>query len=211
MTSGKGLEGWDEAVECRSGAGITRAAMRELGTPLSEMPSKIERMERAYLRSQMEPMSQELVTQALAEMREAKEKLRQAREQREAAQEHVTTAKEKLSLAKGIRTFDTGATRSPLGDKLQYEGYLNPLVLKAYARYMKRHQTASDGSQREPDNWQKGIPKGALIDSAWRHFSDWHLHHRGYTAEAEETLEEALCAILFNVMGYLKQVLEAPK
>jgi hypothetical protein len=107
-----------------------------------------------------------------------------------------------------IRTFKTGATRSPIGDKLQYEGYLNPLVLKRYAKYMKKHQTQSDGEQRASDNWQKSIPKESLMDSAYRHFEDWHLHHRGYKAEAVEPLEEALCALIFNAMAYLKQVVE---
>ena len=106
-----------------------------------------------------------------------------------------------------LRVFPTGATRSPLGDKLQYEGYTNPLVEKEFAKYMKRHQTDSSGNQREADNWQKGIPKDSIIDSATRHFMDWRLHHRGYSEHAEESLIEALCALRFGVDAYLLQVL----
>lgn len=107
-----------------------------------------------------------------------------------------------------IRTFETGATRSPLGDKLQYEGYLNPLVIKRFGEYMKKHQTQSDGQQRAADNWQLGIPPDSLIDSAWRHFMDWWLHHRGYHDEAAEDLQESLCALIFGAMAYLKADME---
>jgi hypothetical protein len=107
-----------------------------------------------------------------------------------------------------VRVFSTGATRSPLGDKLQYEGYLNPLVLKRYAEYMKKHQVQSDGTERSADNWQRSIPLESLMDSGWRHFEDWWMYHRGYTAEMAEDIEEALCAVMFNTMAYLKQVME---
>lgn len=107
-----------------------------------------------------------------------------------------------------IRTFDTGATRSPLGNKLQYEGYLNPLVIKRFAEYMKKHQTQADGQERAADNWQKGIPAESLIDSGWRHFEDIWLHHRGYTNEMEEDIEEALCAVMFFAMADLLRVIK---
>lgn len=106
------------------------------------------------------------------------------------------------------RTFDSGATRASLGDKPQYEGYLNPLVLHRFAQYMQRHQTMEDGSRRAPDNWQKGIPKDALIDSGIRHIIDIWLHHRGYSYAAREDLEESLCAAMFFTMAYLHSVLE---
>ena len=106
-----------------------------------------------------------------------------------------------------VRTFESGATRSPLGDKLQYEGYLNPMVLKRFAQYMKKHQTQSDGQQRDADNWQKGIPVNSLMDSKLRHDMDMWLYHRGYIDEMEEDIEEALCAIMFNTMAYLKFVM----
>lgn len=107
-----------------------------------------------------------------------------------------------------VRLFDTGATRSPLGDKLQYEGYLNPLVLKRYAEYMQKHQTQSDGTRRSADNWQKNIDIESLCDSKVRHDMDSWLYFRGYSSEASEEIEDTLCACIFNTMAILKQVLE---
>jgi hypothetical protein len=107
-----------------------------------------------------------------------------------------------------IRTFETGATRDALGDKLQYEGYFCPLVLEARARYMRTHQTMADGSLREPDNWQKGIPKDALMDSGFRHFHDWWKEHRGHASR--EGLVAALCGLMFNAEAYLHAVLAEP-
>lgn len=107
-----------------------------------------------------------------------------------------------------IRVFTTGATRSSLGDKPQYEGYINPLVIKRFGEYMLKHQIQSDGQRRNADNWQKNIDMASLYDSKTRHDMDVWLHSRGYHAEAAEPLEEALCACLFNTMALLKQVLE---
>ena len=107
-----------------------------------------------------------------------------------------------------LRTFETGATRSPLGDKLEYKGYLNPMVLKRYAEYMKKHQTQSDGGQRAADNWQKGIALASLYDSKIRHDMDIWLYSEGYSGEMTEDIEESLCASIFNSMAILKQVLE---
>lgn len=115
------------------------------------------------------------------------------------------TIEEKAAL---VRQFDTGATRSPLGDKLEYDGYLNPMVLKRYAEYMKKHQTQSDGNKRAADNWQKNIPIESLHDSKLRHDMDVWLHLRGYHCEATEEIEESLCAAIFGNMAILKQVME---
>jgi hypothetical protein len=104
-----------------------------------------------------------------------------------------------------IRTFETGATRDSLGDKLQYEGYFSPIVLEARARYMRTHQTMADGSLRAPDNWQKGIPKDALMDSGFRHFMDWWMVHRGHGSR--EGVVAALCGLMFNAEAYLHAVL----
>lgn len=115
---------------------------------------------------------------------------------------------EMTDMRTAVRVFGTGATRSPLGNKLEYGGYLNPLVLKRYAEYMKKHQTQSDGQQRSADNWQKNIDLASLYDSKIRHDQDIWLFSRGYLAEMSEPIEEALCASLFNSMAILKQVLE---
>jgi hypothetical protein len=95
-----------------------------------------------------------------------------------------------------------------MGDKLQYEGYLSPLVLRRFAQYMHKHQMQADGNLRDADNWQKGIDKDSLADSGTRHHMDWWLHHRGYGDLAEEPLQEALCALMFNAMAYLKHLLD---
>jgi hypothetical protein len=105
-----------------------------------------------------------------------------------------------------MRTFDTGATRDSDESKPDFEGFLSPLVIQRYGEYMAKHQTQADGSRRASDNWQKGIPKDAYIKSAWRHFVDWWLEHR--EQPSREGLEDALCALLFNTMGYLHETLK---
>ena len=111
------------------------------------------------------------------------------------------------SVPKGTaRTFNTGATRDTDEGKFDYEGFLSPLVLERYAEYMNKHRTQSNGELRDSDNWQKGIPKLVYIKSGWRHFFDWWKAHRKYTTR--DTMEDILCALMFNVMGYLHEVLK---
>lgn len=105
-----------------------------------------------------------------------------------------------------MRFFDTGATRDSDENKYDYEGFLHPIVIERYARYMHKHRKQANGRLRASDNWQKGIPKDAYMKSAFRHFMDWWMEHRGY--KAREDLEEALCALSFNVQGYLYEVLK---
>jgi hypothetical protein len=104
------------------------------------------------------------------------------------------------------RTFHTGATRDSEEGKFDYEGFLNPVVLKKFAEYMQKHIRNSDGKLRNSDNWQKGIPKDVYIKSAFRHFMDIWLEHRGY--KSRDGLTDALCGLLFNTMGYLLEVLK---
>lgn len=105
-----------------------------------------------------------------------------------------------------MRTFETGATRNVDTNKLDYEGFLSPLALERYAQYLHKHRFQADGKVRDSDNWQKGIPFTVYMKSLWRHFMDvWKLH-RGYTAN--ESLEDALCAIIFNAQGYLHETLK---
>lgn len=102
-----------------------------------------------------------------------------------------------------MRKFDSGATRDENQDKPNYEGFLSPLVLEEFGRYMHKHRYQADGEVRDGDNWQKGIPTDAYMDSLIRHMMDVWLHHRGYPERAREDLKEALCAVLFNVQGIL--------
>lgn len=105
-----------------------------------------------------------------------------------------------------MRKFDTGATRDVDTNKYDYEGFLSPLVVERFGEYMNKNRLQKDGNLRDSDNWQKGIPFEAYIKSGWRHFMSWWLIHRGNPAN--ETLEEALCALLFNVQGYLHEHLK---
>jgi len=107
-----------------------------------------------------------------------------------------------------IRVFETGATRDTDQGKHDYEGYLSPLVLMRFAEYMTKHRHQSDGTLRESDNWQKGIPLAQYMKSMFRHFMDVWRIHRGYTEATEpEDVTEALVALMFNTMGYLHEVL----
>jgi hypothetical protein len=103
-----------------------------------------------------------------------------------------------------VRTFETGATRDHDTNKDDPEGFLSPLVIKRFNAYMTKHRQTRAGV-RASDNWQKGIPKDAYMKSAWRHFLDFWMEHRGYASR--EGVEEALCGLMFNVMGYLHTIL----
>lgn len=106
-----------------------------------------------------------------------------------------------------IRKFTTGATRDADLDKLDYEGFLSPLVLQRFGEYMHKNRQMADGSQRASDNWQKGIPLEAYMKSAFRHFVDWWQAHRGI--EPREDIDSALCGLMFNAMGYLHERLKS--
>lgn len=106
-----------------------------------------------------------------------------------------------------MREFDTGANRDSDEGKLPFARALSPRVLKRYTAYMLKHNTTEDGT-RAPDNWKAGIPTGAYMDSMFRHFFEvWEKHHD--KEGMSEQMQEALCALLFNVMGYLDVNLEA--
>lgn len=106
-----------------------------------------------------------------------------------------------------MREFDTGATRSSDEGKYDYEGFLSPLVLERFGEYMNKHRIQEDGKPRASDNWQKGMTLDCYLKSGWRHFMEWWACHRGYRLD-KEMLEDALCAMMFNVMGYLHEILK---
>lgn len=103
------------------------------------------------------------------------------------------------------RVFSTGASRDTAVGKLDYEGFLSPLVIEAYGTYMNYNRLMKDGSQRASDNWQLGIPKDQYIKSGWRHIIDWWKFHRGHSIK--ENIVWALCGVLFNASGYLHEAL----
>jgi len=110
-----------------------------------------------------------------------------------------------------IKTFDTGATRGNDENKMDYEGFMSPIVLERYAKYLHKHRIQADGKIRDSDNWQKGMSKTTYIKSLWRHFIDVWKSHRGYWIK--ENIQDALCGVIFNAMGYLYELLrgELPK
>lgn len=115
---------------------------------------------------------------------------------------------------KAVRAFETGATRDTDTGKFGYEGFLSPLVLQRFAAFMHKHRVQSDGTLRDPDNWQRGIPCNVYADSLVRHLMEFWLAHRGYGVHPRgprdpQDVEEVLCAVMFNVMGYLFEVLKA--
>ena len=109
-----------------------------------------------------------------------------------------------------MRVFETGATRNVDDSRYDYEGFLSPLVLERYAQFMHKNRVQADGTVRDSDNWQKGIPKTAYMKSGFRHFMEWWSCHRmiALTPVGREKLEEALCALMFNVMGFLHEHLK---
>lgn len=104
-----------------------------------------------------------------------------------------------------MREFTTGATRDTDDTKLDYEGFLSPAVIKRYAQYLNKHRVQADGQVRDSDNWQKGIPQDVYMKSMFRHFMDVWGQHRGEVGE--DTLQESLCAVIFNASGYLFELL----
>lgn len=112
---------------------------------------------------------------------------------------------EKEFLQKEMREFQSGATRDSDDGKLDFEGFLCPLVLERFAQYMNVHRRQADGQIRASDNWQRGIPKDAYMKSMWRHFHDVWKAHRGV---GTIPMDEALCAVLFNAMGLLHEVIK---
>jgi hypothetical protein len=115
-----------------------------------------------------------------------------------------------------IRTFESGATRNDDKGKPDYDGYLSPLTIKRFGAYMTEHRVQANGDVRPSDNWQAGIPMPEYFKSLWRHFIDaWTLHRislvRTLTPEEVKEFEDALCAIMFNTMGYLHEWLKVYK
>lgn len=97
-----------------------------------------------------------------------------------------------------MRVFDTGATRDNDTEKIDFEGFLSPLALEAFAIYMHKNRVQADGTIRDADNWQKGIPKSVYMKSMWRHFFAVWKNYR-----QNEPYTEDLCALLFNTQGML--------
>lgn len=117
------------------------------------------------------------------------------------------------SLNDPVRTFNTGATRDADDEKIDFEGFLSPWAIRRYGEYMHSHKIQADGKIRDSDNWQKGIPIDQYMKSLLRHTLDAHAIHRGLATfdtkdDHEIDIEEALCAVIFNAMGFLHEHLK---
>jgi hypothetical protein len=108
-----------------------------------------------------------------------------------------------------LRTFITGATRDTAENKHEPWGFTSALVEQRFCEYMNHHRIQSDGKLRESDNWKKGIPLDAYKHSLSRHIQDLRLHLEGFPSQArEDSLEEVLCSMLFNVQGMLHEMIK---
>lgn len=107
-----------------------------------------------------------------------------------------------------MREFSSGATRDNDTEKIDFEGFLNPLVLQAFGEYMHHHRKQADGKLRDSDNWQSLFGDNhydVCIKSAWRHFHDLCMEHRGY--KSREGIDAALGGLIFNAMAYWLKIL----
>ena len=110
------------------------------------------------------------------------------------------------------RVFETGADRSSDAGKPHPNRAWSILVLRRFSEYMYDHNVSAKVSRRE-DQWQLGFPQDSFVESGSRHFDAWQGLHRGIPTTDEKgnpvDLEEALCGLLFNVQGYLHEILLA--
>jgi len=105
---------------------------------------------------------------------------------------------------KKIRAYETGAIRDSVDGKYNYAGFLHPLVVNQFAKYMHKHRVQPDGGLRDADNWQKGIPSKDCLEGLFRHFMDVWSHFNDiqpidFKTGEKVSLVEALCAMSFNI------------
>jgi hypothetical protein len=106
-------------------------------------------------------------------------------------------------MSEEMRKFETGATRNNDIGKLDFEGFLSPLVLERYAEYMNKNRLQSDGTYRDSDNWQLGIPITQYVKSLLRHvIATWKGHRNGTINEDD------VCGVIFNSMGILLELIK---
>jgi len=115
-----------------------------------------------------------------------------------------------------MRNFSTGATRDSDAGKLDYDGFFCPAVLERRAQYMHKHRIQPDGNLRDSSNWQKGIPIVEYRRSLWRHFRDlwalaWGLEIIDEKTKESIDIETAICSCMFNLEGWLHELLKAKR
>jgi len=92
-------------------------------------------------------------------------------------------------------------------NKLDFEGFNNPLIDECYAQYLNKHRQTANGL-RGSDNWQSLFGDkhtDVCIKSLCRHVVDVRLAHRGY--KSEQPIKDSLNAIIFNAKAYLLKLL----
>lgn len=112
-----------------------------------------------------------------------------------------------------MEQFATGATRNVDTHKYDYEGFLSPWALERFGMYMQEHRRQKDGSLRESDNWQKGIPLSRYMKSLLRHvFAVWQIQRGMHPMDPDSgqvaNLEDSLCGVFFNAQGMLHEIVK---
>lgn len=100
-----------------------------------------------------------------------------------------------------IREFESGATRSDNSNKRDVIGFTSAIADKLYCDYMHKHRVQADGTLRASDNYKKGMPKKAIIESKGRHDLDLRLIYEGYKARGDEL--DTLCSLRFAIDNLL--------
>ncbi len=104
---------------------------------------------------------------------------------------------------KNTREFPTGAKRDLEQGKPRYTAALSPYALKELVNYMARH---NNQAHRREENWKQGIPLDAFLASQFRHMMhQWILHDQ---KEYTQDLIDAVCAVAFNCLGYLHELVK---
>lgn len=213
------LPGWQRS----KGATLELHVARECEIPIYTYPDlqPLRYEPERYEDAEGEPEAETPVTEALAaaqpspsartseDIRRAAESEREWCDGVQEIKPWEPVTRELLEEADIVRQFDTGATRNNDAEQPDYEGFLSPLAVREFGSYMHRHREQPDGTIRDSDNWQKGIPSDSYAKSLWRHNLDAWLAHRGYPELAREDLKSALCAILFNAGGWLHEIVKA--
>lgn len=105
-----------------------------------------------------------------------------------------------------MRTFSTGANRHVDTGKHDLDGFLSPHMIEAFGTYMHFNRLLPDGSVRDSDNWQKGIPQDVYRKSLFRHHDETWRALRGY--KIKENIIWALQGIIFNAQGLTHELMK---
>jgi hypothetical protein len=128
-----------------------------------------------------------------------------------------------------IREFETGANRDSDDGKYDFEAFLSPEVLFEFAEYMHGKRHLIDGTYRDGDNWQKGMPINVHVKSFIRHSWDLWLWSRSREIRPKQRIarlrprpedgkippiKDTLAALLFAIQGIWLEIIkeeDAPK